>query len=224
VKIDLKRFFEQFRKAFGPLSSEQVRGLDSMLASIQADPHMTDPRWSAYALATAYHETAHTFLPIKEYGGRAYFIRNYGGHTAKGKRLGNDTAEEGATYAGRGLVQLTGEDNYERAEEDLRREYPEIVAEFERRTGKTFDLSVGDQPNDEKDADNAMDSAIAYCILSYGMRHGRFTGKKLTDYISGSICNYLGARRIINSTDKDSLIAQYAVKFERCLRGALEAE
>src|SRR3546814_9860137 len=33
--------------------------------------------WVAYALATTYHETAGTMLPIKEIGGPAYFTRMY---------------------------------------------------------------------------------------------------------------------------------------------------
>ena len=110
--------------------------------------------------------------------GKAYFIRRYGSQTKVGKRLGNDTPEEGADYAGRGDVQITGETNYEKAEAALREFYPEIVAEFERRTGKRFDLTVGDQPDDKRDPDNAMDPAIAYAIMSFGMRTGMFTDRK----------------------------------------------
>jgi putative chitinase len=91
-------------------------------------------------LATTKHETADTFQPIHEYGSHAYFVRRYGSQTKIGKQLGNDTAEEGAIYAGRGDVQLTGETNYEKAEDALRSDYPDLVAQYEARTGKNFRL------------------------------------------------------------------------------------
>jgi hypothetical protein len=57
--------------------------------------------------------------------------------------------------------------------------------------------------------------------MSYGMRNGIFTGKKLNTYINGTTCDYINARRIINGTDKASLIKGYAVNFEACLTGSL---
>jgi hypothetical protein len=221
MKFNREKFFDEYRSQFGALNNRQVDGLNDLLSCIESDPYITDFRWAGYMLSTSKHETDHTFHPIREYGTRQYFINRYGGQTALGKRLGNDTPEEGATYSGRGHVQLTGEDNYERLEADLRREYPDVVAAFEARIGRKFDLTVGDDPNDQADPDNAMDPAISYAILSFGMRHGRFTGKKLGDYISGLNCNYREARRIINRLDKADLIASYAVKFEKILRESL---
>jgi hypothetical protein len=46
---------------------------------------------------------------------------------------------------------------------------------------------------------------------------GKFTGKKLSDYISGSSVDYIGARRIINGTDRASLVAGYARSFQHAL-------
>jgi putative chitinase len=54
--------------------------------------------------------------------------------------------------------------------------------------------------------------------MSYGMRHGSFTGKKLSDYISGAQLDYRGARRIINGHDQAALIAAYAANIEYLLR------
>ena len=52
----------------------------------------------AYALATIEHETAGTFEPIEEYGGRQQARKlGYGG---------------GENYYGRGFIQLTHADNY----------------------------------------------------------------------------------------------------------------
>jgi putative chitinase len=221
VRFNHEMFYQKMREEFGGLKEKQVEGLNFLLNSIEADPHLTDVREPAYMLATTMHETANTFLPIHEYGKTSYFIQRYGGQTALGKRLGNDTPEEGATYAGRGDVQLTGEDNYEKAEEALRREYPDVVRRFEERTGRAFDLTAGDQPGDERDPDNAQDPEIAYCVMSYGMRTGMFTGKKMAHYFTAALTDYVNARRIINGTDKASLIAVYAQKFERILRTAL---
>jgi hypothetical protein len=223
-KFDRVKFFTAYRKEFSSLNQQQVDGLNYLLDSIERDPHLTRIEEPAYMLATTKLETAHTFQPIHEYGGRAYFIRNYGGQTGKGRRLGNDTQEEGAIYAGRGDVQLTGENNYEKAEDALRAEYPEIVAEFERRTGRKFDLTVGDQPGDIHDPDNAMDPAIAYAIMSYGMRTGMFTGLGFKSRRFAGLEGkklYMEWRRIINGTDHAELIADTAMKFGRILRASL---
>lgn len=52
----------------------------------------------AYVLATAYHETAHTMKPVREYGGEAYL---------KSKKY--------YPYVGMGYVQLTWDYNYKKA-------------------------------------------------------------------------------------------------------------
>jgi hypothetical protein len=221
LTFDRKKVFDGLRAWQGGLSQEQVTGLNFILDSVEQDRYVTRISWLAYMLATVKHETADTYHPIHEYGGRNYFIRRYGGQTAKGRELGNDTPEEGAFYAGQGFVQLTGEANYERMELALRREYPEIVADFQRRTGRTFDLTVGDQPNDSGDSANAQDPMIAYAIMSYGMRNGSFTGRKLSNYLAANtIQDYLHARKIINGMDKAELIAGYAQHFESILRHA----
>ena len=56
----------------------------------------------AYVLATAYHETAHTMKPVREYGGEKYL---------KSKRY--------YPYVGMGFVQLTWKANYEKASRKL---------------------------------------------------------------------------------------------------------
>ncbi len=87
--------------------------------------------WQAYALATAYHETAHTMKPIHEYGGEAYFNRRYGP----------------------------------------------------------------------------------------GMSEGLFTGKSLSAYFGPDKSDPVGARRIINGTDKAKEIAGYFARFKSALEG-----
>ena len=44
-----------------------------------------------------------------------------------------------------------------------------------------------------------------------------FTGRKLSDFLPG---DYVGARKVINGTDKAQLIASYAEIFERALQAA----
>jgi putative chitinase len=62
--------------------------------------------WTAYALATAYHETAGTMQPIKEYG------------RGKGRKYGTP-GKHGQIAYGRGYVQLTWDYNYEKADKKL---------------------------------------------------------------------------------------------------------
>lgn len=57
---------------------------------------------AAYVLATAYHETAHTMKPVREYGGEAYL---------KKKKY--------YPFVGMGYVQLTWRANYEKASKAL---------------------------------------------------------------------------------------------------------
>lgn len=61
---------------------------------------------------------------------------------------------------------------------------------------------------------------IALRAIFDGMSKGMFTGRKLADYIDGGRGDYVGARRIVNGTDKASLIAGYARAFETALQAA----
>jgi hypothetical protein len=59
--------------------------------------------------------------------------------------------------------------------------------------------------------DDALKWPLSLKIAFDGMIFGRFTGKKLSDYIvPGKTPNFVGARSIINGTDKAKLIAGYA--------------
>jgi len=105
--MDRAKFFAGARSALfgGKLTQGQVDGITAILDGWQAS-QMTDLRWLAYKLATAYHETARTMQPIAEYGkgkGRKYGV--------KGKH--------GQVPYGRGYVQLTWDVNYETADQEL---------------------------------------------------------------------------------------------------------
>lgn len=57
---------------------------------------------AAYVLATAWHETAHTMKPVREYGGEAYL-----------------RSKKYYPYVGMGFVQLTWLENYKKASKEL---------------------------------------------------------------------------------------------------------
>lgn len=95
-------------------------------------------------------------------------------------------------YYGRGYVQLTWRYNYQR--------YSDLLG---------IDL-IGNP-------DLAMDPPIACFILVHGFRTGLFTGKRLTDYISGNKADFIGARRCINGTDQAQKIAGIAYRRLRAM-------
>lgn len=195
--MDRAAFFNALRKGLlGPtLDQNEVTGCEAILDAMAGSPLSH----AAYALATAYHETAGTMQPIHEYGSRNYFTRRYdikGEKPGLARILGNTQPGDGAKYAGRGYVQLTGRTNYTRAGRELG---VDLVA----------------------DPDLAMQPAIAAKILRKGMDEGWFTGKSLSTYLpngAASSAQFASARRIINGTDRAALIAGYAVKFQSALQ------
>jgi hypothetical protein len=57
--------------------------------------------------------------------------------------------------------------------------------------------------------------------MSYGMRNGAFTGRKLSQFIGPTECDYKNARKIINGLDQADRIAGYATALEQILTAAL---
>lgn len=87
----------------GRLTQGQVDGVTAILSGWQRHFPKGDVRWLAYALATAFHESARTMQPVRE--------RGFG----RGKPYGAPDPVTGHVFAGRGLVQLTWKENYRKA-------------------------------------------------------------------------------------------------------------
>jgi putative chitinase len=194
MTFDPKPFFDVCRAGvMGPtLDTDEVSGATAILAAMAGTPIA----WCAYALATAWHETAHTMQPIKEIGGDRYFFRMYdkdGNRPRVANELGNTQPGDGARFAGRGYVQLTGRHNYDKAADET----GAALLEF---------------------PDLAMKPNIAAKILRAGMIEGWFTGKSFATYLPrvapATRAQFTSARPIINGTDKAALIAGYAVQFQ----------
>ena len=66
-------------------------------------------------LATVLVETAHTLAPIKEMGGHDYLVKHYWLNKDVARVLGNIVESDAIDYCGKGFIQLTGRENYERA-------------------------------------------------------------------------------------------------------------
>src|SRR5438270_1456514 len=197
MKFNHATFFNEYKKAFNTkLTQGQIDGLESIINSIEQDPDITDVRWADYMLATVKHECADRWQPIEEYG------------KGKGRKYGSPVTVKGSdgkaysnVYYGRGYVQLTWDYNY-----------------------KSLSTAIGLNDSLYINPALALDPSDAYKVMSYGMRNGTFTGKKLANYINGSTCDYKNARRIINGLDQWQLIQGYAQKLQSVLQASLEQE
>jgi len=202
---DPKAFFDKLRasKVLGPVLTEgEVSGCNVILAACGAQGWPIAD--TAYALATAYHETAGTMQPVKEYGGDAYYHRMYdieGARPAKARELGNLLPGDGIKFPGRGYPQLTGRRNYELADKKL----------HEMGILKTEESLVDDP-------DLAMRPDIAAAIMVFGMREGWFTGRDLDDDLprqgKATLAQFIASRDIINGRDKQEKIAGEAIIFQ----------
>ena len=135
---------------------------------------ITNEAQIAYMIATAEWETNHQCKPVKE----AYWL----------SEEWRKTHLRYYPYYGRGYVQITWKENYEKF-------------------SKILDLDLVDNP------DLALMPNIASKILVIGMKDGIFTGISLDDVTnSEGMVDYVKARKIINGSDKAETIASMANK------------
>lgn len=186
--MDKELFFKKIRLSlFKKLNQSQVEGIEAFLDYWQSlDIH--DSRKLAYILATVYHETAGTMQPIEEFG------------KGKGKPYGKRVKMSGKPYTdtqnlfyGRGHVQLTWYENYEKA-------------------GKFLDKNLIEKP------EIMLQLKDSVTVSVQGMITGMFTGKDLNDYFNIRLTAPKQARRIINGLDCADKIAGYYSLFLSALQ------
>ena len=187
MPFDTSKFFDFLRH--GLLGPSLSDNEVSGCNAITAAMIGTPIAYCAYALATAYHETNATMQPVRE----AYWLSE--AWRKKNLRYW--------PWYGRGYVQLTWQANYERADEELN-------------LGGTLITNL----------DRAMERDIAAKIMRRGMQEGWFAGnaagrhtlaRHLPETSKANEAQFKAARRIINGTDKDLLIARHALQFQAAL-------
>lgn len=189
LDFDVDAVCSQYKQQSPTLADDARAGLQYLLNAIHDDPDISDLRWAAYMLATVRWECAGKWRPIEEFGkGKG---RPYG---VPVKVTDADGITYTNTYYGRGYVQLTWKANYANIGEKLG-------------LGNLLVLHP----------EHALEPQTAYSIMSYGMRNGTFTQKKLADFINDDGCDYVNARRIINGLDRAEKIAGFAQRFEQLL-------
>ena len=191
--INRKLTFDSIHNEFGSLKQNQVVGIDAFIDEYEKR-ELKDPRFLAYMLATAWHETRATMQPIEEDGrgkGKAYGSHYKEAKDKNGQRLPYTDTKN--LFYGRGYVQLTWYENYKKATaKNLK--------------GWDFMLNPGLMLQVEP----------AIWAAFEGMINGWFTGKRLSDYFNAKSAP-VSARRIINGTDRAELIAGYYEKFKKSI-------
>ncbi len=183
--INRNFFFDNAKRVLfdSKMTQGQVNGISAILDEWEMAHSTKDDRWLAYMLATTHHETDRTMAPIEEYGkGKKY---RYGKCCKQDGKPYTDTT---AIFYGRGFVQLTWYENYQKA-------------------GKKLGVDLLQHP------ELALTLPIATKILFAGMMDGWFTAKKLGDYFNTMKEDWVNARRIINGIDRAQLISSYAMKY-----------
>ena len=174
----------------GKLSQSQVNGYNYLLSMWETHFEERNPRdgtnWLSYCLATTYHETAKTIQPIEEYD------------KGKGKKYGVPAGPYNHIYYGRGYVQLTWLENYEKGTKFLLSRY-NVSADLVKRPELMLELDI---------------SAL---VMYDGMEHGWFTGIGLPKYFNSKVEDPINARRIVNALDKAEMIARYYWQYKLAL-------
>jgi len=188
--IDDAAWFAEYRNQFGSLSQGQVDGINFIIPNMEKDTE------AAYTNVTVFErQMAYLWATMKLEVANTYKpITEYGTQYCA-------NYDGGCTYKGRGYVQLTHKYNYRN-----------MTPHVNRILGLNIDLVANPTL--------ALDPDIAYTVMSYGSFNGVFTGKAIGDYINANGTDYYNARRVINGTNKASLVAGYAAKFQKVMEAA----
>ncbi len=165
----------------------------------------------AYHLPVKVERISATLANITEQDGERFEVTTTGHRSlTRGARMGSPAADAATqtyqraagtplAFFGRGYVQLTWWSNYAAAGVSI---------------GRGLDLLF--------DPALALDPAIAYALMGHSMLTGDgfANGRTLRQYIMGPLCNYAGARALVNANDPQPAIVAAAGVFEAALRGA----
>lgn len=195
--MNTQLFFKELNKSLfnDRLNNSQWEGIKVKLNAFK-EYRVPNIRWCAYMLATSYHETAHTMRPVEEFGkgrGKPY------GRKLKYSRRPYTWPDK--IYYGRGDVQLTWYENYEKM-------------------GIYLDIPLLVQP------ELALRPDISARIMVEGMTkgvsmRGDFTGVSLETYFNSYNDDPIRARRVVNGLDQANRIADVHYKFLNAMEVAL---
>lgn len=205
--MDRSLFFSSIRKSLfaGKISQGQVDGVEAILLACER-AGVSDLRHVANIFAQVYHETGGQMLPVKETVYASSADRNPSDATViarldaafrKGQLPWVKTVYWRTGWFGRGLIQITHEDNY-------------------RRLGAEIGIDL------VANRDLALSLGIAAQIAVIGMRDGLFRGQKLADFFSSKTDAPAAARAIVNGDTKavGPEIARYHAAFLAALTAA----
>ncbi|WBU53576.1 glycoside hydrolase family 19 protein [Paracoccus sp. SCSIO 75233] len=201
--IDRKTFYIAYREVYGKLLQSQVDGYEAILDFWDSRSVLTDLRWLAYIMATAFHETGRRMQPVREgfCPDDPCSVRAVARLYNQGRIKTNYALPHanGHSYFGRGLVQLTWGHNYKKAGQMI---------------------GLGDALYDEPRLLLRMDVSVKVMIV--GMLVGIFVpGHNLERHFTATKSDWKNARRIVNGLDKWELIQGYALNFYGFLRQAV---
>lgn len=191
------------------LGGRGKKTINSIFSYVESSWGKIDNRKLAYILGTAYRESRETMTPIRE--GKCEndgcVIRAIDKLIkAKPQKYKNNyalPASNGKSYYGRGLSQITLEDNY-----------------------SYIGKSIGLGSRLHEDPDIALHLDVAVKILVEGMDKGHFTRGRhnLDRYFNEHATDWINARRIINggSMDNAPITGWYAERFMGCLTGNID--
>lgn len=184
-------FFDAVRasRLFGStLKPDEVSGLETVCGVAKAAGWPL--AFTAYALATAAHETAYTMQPVRE----AFWLNENWRRTHL----------HYYPYYGRGYVQLTWETNYQKADREL---------DLNGRLTSNLDVAL-----DPDIAARIMARGMQEGWFA-GDNKGRHTlARHLPSNAPANMAQMTSARRIINGTDANEKIAREALMFQSALQ------
>lgn len=237
------------------LLQRQVNALNRLLDFIEADRRwdaMDDSvaiRTIAYFLATVAHECTikvniggrgvyvKSFEPVEEMGGTNYLNRMYDTRTDLGNTPQRDG--DGARYAGDGFVQNTGASNARKTGirlagemikfSDIPSDKPDLISAFRRLGGSESEAVIIKSDTFLREHELLRVPRISYLDAIDGMLTGRYTGRKVGDYINFRGADYFNVRRVINRITRKNRhtvidMRNMAIEFEKVLFESLIKE